>query len=170
MKGNEARVVFFLHPVDQLKDGQLKPQMSSFGVLPYLLLGLILGFALLLYLLLPFGVRTSRQELISNGTQTISQQWYEEYDFDEYEYYDEYERYDEYEEYEEYEDYEEYEEFGIKNKSAVKESIAMTSNETSEDEFTAEKEAPTLTETTLSGTILFFIKNPNENMTLQRHY
>ena len=71
MKGNEARVVFFLHPVDQLKDGQvskMKPLRSSFGVFAILLLGLLLGLGVLVYLLLPFGVQTSQQRSVSDGT------------------------------------------------------------------------------------------------------
>ena len=70
MKGNEARVVFFLHPVDRLKDGQVSKvkntQGSSFGVLALLLLFFLLlglGLGLLLYLFLPF-VQTRQQGLV----------------------------------------------------------------------------------------------------------
>ena len=56
MKGNEARVVLFLHPVDQLKDGQLleakKTSWSSFIVGSLLVLGFLLGLGVLLYLYL----------------------------------------------------------------------------------------------------------------------
>ena len=55
MKGNEARVVFFLHPVDQLKDGQVsrvKPLRSSFVVYFLFLLGLLLGLGVLVYVFL----------------------------------------------------------------------------------------------------------------------
>ena len=58
MKGNEARVVFFLHPADQLKDGQVsevKPLRSSFVVTVLLLLGLLLGIGVLVFVLLQFG-------------------------------------------------------------------------------------------------------------------
>ena len=56
MKGNEARVVLLLHPVDQLKDGQLleakKTSWSSFIVGSLLVLGFLLGLGVLLYLYL----------------------------------------------------------------------------------------------------------------------
>ena len=84
MKGNEARVVFFLHPVDQLKDGQvskMKPLRSAFGVLS-LLLGLLLGLGVLVFLLFPLGVQTSQQSLVSNGTTQQEYNEYVEYDYD----------------------------------------------------------------------------------------
>ena len=69
MKGNEARVVFFLHAVDQLKDGQVskvKPLRRSFAVSVLLLLGLLLGLGVLIFVLLQFGVQTrSQQEPVS---------------------------------------------------------------------------------------------------------
>ena len=69
MKGNEARVVFFLHPVDQLKDGQVskvQPLRRPFAVTVLLLLGLLLGLGVLVFVLLQFGVETkSRQEPLS---------------------------------------------------------------------------------------------------------
>ena len=69
MKGNEARVVFFLHPVDQLKDGQVskvQPLRSLFAVTVLLLLGLIHGLGVLVFVLLQFGVETrSQQESVS---------------------------------------------------------------------------------------------------------
>ena len=69
MKGNEARVVFFLHPVDQLKDGQVskvQPLRRSFAVTVLLLLGLLLGLGVLVFVLLQFGVETrSQQEPLS---------------------------------------------------------------------------------------------------------
>ena len=69
MKGNEARVVFFLHPVDQLKDGQVsrvKPLRSSFVVRFLFLLGLLLGLAVLVYVFLQFGIQAeSQQEPVS---------------------------------------------------------------------------------------------------------
>ena len=64
MKGNEARVVFFLHPVDQLKDGQLskvKPLRSSFGIRFLLLLGLVLTIGVLVFVFLQLGVGTGSQ-------------------------------------------------------------------------------------------------------------
>ena len=65
MKGNEARVVFFLHPVDQLKDGQVskvQPLRRSFAVTVLLLLGLLLGLGVLVFVLLQFGVETKSQQ------------------------------------------------------------------------------------------------------------
>ena len=69
MKGNEARVVFFLHPVDQLKDGQVskvQPLLTalrrSFAVTVLLLLGLLLGLGVLVFVLLQFGVETKSQQ------------------------------------------------------------------------------------------------------------
>ena len=65
MKGNEARVVFFLHPVDQLKDGQVskvQPLRGSFVVTVLLLFGLLLGLGVLVFVLLQFGVETKSQQ------------------------------------------------------------------------------------------------------------
>ena len=76
MKGNEARVVFFLHPVDQLKDGQVskvQPLRKSFVVTLLLLLGLLLGLGVLVFVLLQFGVETrSQQEPVAFNTTTES--------------------------------------------------------------------------------------------------
>ena len=57
MKGNEARVVFFLHPVNQFKDGEVakvkKSLWSFFGFRSVLLLiGLLLGLGVLAYVLM----------------------------------------------------------------------------------------------------------------------
>ena len=69
MKGNEARVVFFLHPVDQLKDGQVsrvQPLSSSFVSSFLLLVGLLLALGVLVYVLLQFENQTiSQQELVT---------------------------------------------------------------------------------------------------------
>ena len=56
MKGNEARVVFFLQPVDKFKDGEVtkveKSFCSHFGFRSLvLLLGLLLGLGVLAYVL-----------------------------------------------------------------------------------------------------------------------
>ena len=68
MKGNEARVVFFLHPVDQLKHGKVsrvQPLRSSLRVTFLFFLGL-LGLGVLVYVLLQFGVQIrGQQELVS---------------------------------------------------------------------------------------------------------
>ena len=65
MKGNEARVVFFLHPVDQFKDGEVakvgNPFWSYFGLRYLLLLGLILALGLLAYVL----VQIDHEPLVS---------------------------------------------------------------------------------------------------------
>ena len=55
MKGNEARVVFFLHPVDQVRDGKVAkvgPRKNSVGVVSLLVLALLLGLGVLIYLFL----------------------------------------------------------------------------------------------------------------------
>ena len=49
MKGNEARVVFFIHPVDQLRDGKVskvKERSTTFVLLSVLLLVLLLAVCL----------------------------------------------------------------------------------------------------------------------------
>ena len=65
MKGNEARVVFFLQPVDQFKDGEVakvgNPFWSYFGLRYLLLLGLILALGLLAYVL----VQIDHEPLVS---------------------------------------------------------------------------------------------------------
>ena len=71
MKGNEARVVFFLHPVNQFKDGEVaEVKKSLWGFFGFrsllLLLGLLLGLGVLVYVLLQFGFQTrSQQEPVS---------------------------------------------------------------------------------------------------------
>ena len=55
MKGNEARVVFFLHPVDQVRDGEVsnvEPLKHSVGIILLLLLALLLGLGVFIYLFL----------------------------------------------------------------------------------------------------------------------
>ena len=57
MKGNEARVVFFLHPVNQFKDGEGAKVQKSLGSFfgfrsLLLLLGLLLGLGVLAYVLM----------------------------------------------------------------------------------------------------------------------
>ena len=73
MKGNEARVVFFLHPVDQLKHGKVsrvQPLRSSLRVTFLFLLGL-LGLGVLVYVLLQFGVQIrGQQEPVSTTTES----------------------------------------------------------------------------------------------------
>ena len=74
MKGNEARVVFFLHPIDQLKDGQVsrvQPFRRSFAVTVLGLLGLLLGVGVLVFVLLQFGVqKRSQQEPFNTTTES----------------------------------------------------------------------------------------------------
>ena len=73
MKGNEARVVFFLHPVDQVKDGKVakvEPLKNSVGTISLLLLALILGLGVLIFL--PFEADPSQPEPVST-TETNSE-------------------------------------------------------------------------------------------------
>ena len=51
MKGNEARIVFFLHPVNQLKDGYVVSKENAFGILCVYILGFLLERGVLLYFL-----------------------------------------------------------------------------------------------------------------------
>ena len=65
MKGNEARVVFFLHPVDQVKDGKVakvEPLKNSVGIISLLVLALLLGLGVLIYLFLTPYVDPSQPE------------------------------------------------------------------------------------------------------------
>ena len=55
MKGNEARLVFFLHPVDKVREGKVakvEPLKNSVGIISLLLLALLLGLGVLIYLFL----------------------------------------------------------------------------------------------------------------------
>ena len=52
MKGNEARIVFFLHPVNKLKDGYVVSKENAFGILFVYILGFLLELGVLLYFLL----------------------------------------------------------------------------------------------------------------------
>ena len=77
MKGNEARVVFFLHPVNQFKDGEVakveKSFWSFFGFRPLLLpilLGLLLGLGVLAYLLM--AQREGRVPVVSTINASIA--------------------------------------------------------------------------------------------------
>ena len=76
MKGNEARVVFFLHPVDQLKDGQVSRvkqlSWSSSRVCLLLLLSLLLGLGVLMCILLQFGGLTQSQPGLVSTTEVSS--------------------------------------------------------------------------------------------------
>ena len=71
MKGNEARVIFFIHPVEQLKEGQVvskvKSSRRSFGVFSILLFGLLIG----LCLFIQFGVQTRSLEGIQTSTEPV---------------------------------------------------------------------------------------------------
>ena len=72
MKGNEARVVFFLQPVDQFKDGEVakvgKPFWSYFGLRSLLLLGLILGLGVFAYVM----VQIDHEPLVSTTPAPIT--------------------------------------------------------------------------------------------------
>ena len=68
MKGNEARVVFFLHPVDQVKDGKVakvEPLKNSVGIISLLLPALLLGLGVLIYLFLTLEADPGQQEPVS---------------------------------------------------------------------------------------------------------
>ena len=68
MKGNEARVVFFLHPVDQVRDGKVakvEPLKNTLGVVSLLLLALLLGLGVLIYLFLDLEADPGQQEPVS---------------------------------------------------------------------------------------------------------
>ena len=68
MKGNEARVVFFLHPVDQVRDGKVakvEPLKNSVGIISLLLLALLLGLGVLTYLFLTLEADPGQQEPVS---------------------------------------------------------------------------------------------------------
>ena len=69
MKGNEARVVIFLHPVDQVKDGKVakvEPLKNSVGIISLLLLALLLGIGVLIYLFLTLEADPSQPEPVSS--------------------------------------------------------------------------------------------------------
>ena len=71
MKGNEARVVFFIHPVDQLRDGQVskvKERSTTFVLLSVLLLVLLLAVCLFTPI---FGLGYKPQELVKLTKQPI---------------------------------------------------------------------------------------------------
>ena len=75
MKGNEARVVFFLHPVDQVRDGKVakvEPLKNSVGIISLLLLALLLGLGVLSYLYLDLEADPGQPELVST-TETNSE-------------------------------------------------------------------------------------------------
>ena len=75
MKGNEARVVFFLHPVDQVRDGKVakvEPLKNSVGIISLLLLALLLGLGVLIYLFLTLEADPSQPEPVST-TETSSE-------------------------------------------------------------------------------------------------
>ena len=68
MKGNEARAVFFLHPVDQVKDGKVakvEPLKNSAGIICLLLLALLFGLGVLIYLFLTLETAPSQPEPVS---------------------------------------------------------------------------------------------------------
>ena len=65
MKGNEVRVAFFLHPVDQVRVGKVakvEPLKNSLGIISLLLLALLLGLGVLIYLFLTPNVDPSQPE------------------------------------------------------------------------------------------------------------
>ena len=75
MKGNEARVVFFLHPVDQVRGGKVakvEPLKNSVGIIFLLLFALLLGLGVLIYLFLTLEADPSQPEPVST-TETNSE-------------------------------------------------------------------------------------------------
>ena len=75
MKGNEAREVFFLHPVDQVRDGKVakvEPAKNSVGIISLLLLALLLGLGVLIYLFFTLEADPSQPEPVST-TETNSE-------------------------------------------------------------------------------------------------
>ena len=75
MKGNEARVVFFLHPVDQVRDGKVakvEPLKNSVGIISLLVLALLLGLGVFIYLFLTLEADPSQPEPVST-TDTSSE-------------------------------------------------------------------------------------------------
>ena len=75
MKGNEARVVFYLHPVDKVKDGKVakvEPLKNSVGIISLLLLALLLGLGVLIYLFLTLELNPSQPGPLST-TETNSE-------------------------------------------------------------------------------------------------
>ena len=67
MKGNKARVVFFLHPADQGKVVKVSPLKSSFGVLSLSRLLMLLGLGVLVLVFLTLGVPYSHQVPVSTA-------------------------------------------------------------------------------------------------------
>ena len=68
MKGNEARVVFFLHPVDQVRGGKVakvEPLKNSVGIISLLLLALLFGLGVLIYLFLTLETAPIQPEPVS---------------------------------------------------------------------------------------------------------
>ena len=82
MKGNEARVVFFLHPVDQVRDGKVakvEPLKNFVGVIFLLVFALLLGLGVLIFLFLDLEADPSQPEPVSPteaSSTTIEQKGY----------------------------------------------------------------------------------------------
>ena len=75
MKGNEVRVVFFLQPVDQVRDGKVakvEPFKNSLGVVSFLLLALLLVLGVLVYLSFNFEVDPSQAEATTRKPTTTT--------------------------------------------------------------------------------------------------
>ena len=65
MKGNEARVIFFLHPVDQVRKGKVakvEPLKNSVGIISLLVFALFFGLGVLIYLFLDVKADPSQPE------------------------------------------------------------------------------------------------------------
>ena len=86
MKGNEARGVFFLHPVDQVMGGKVakvEPLKNSVGIISLLVLALLFGLGVLIYLFLdleadpgqPEPVLTTEASLTTNEQGSYWGEW-----------------------------------------------------------------------------------------------
>ena len=74
MKGNEARVVFFLHPVDQVRDGKVarvEPIMNFLAVASLLVVALLLGLGVLGFLLFPVASTTTTTTTTATTATTL---------------------------------------------------------------------------------------------------
>ena len=103
MKGNEARVVFFLHPVDQVKDGKVakvEPLKNSVGIISLLVLALLFGLGVLIYLCIDLESDPSQLELVSltENSSTTNEDWKDWKKWEDWEEWEEWEAWEDWEE------------------------------------------------------------------------
>ena len=75
MKGNEARVVFFLHSVDQVRDGdvaKVEPLRNFLGIASLLVVALVLGLGVLCYLFSPIVFTTTQTSITTTSPTTAT--------------------------------------------------------------------------------------------------